>query len=122
MLADAHGAVESGGFGFPFGVRRVMKKDDAAPHNPVRAVCADALFSYTASQMMAPTAMIASIDATISVRVRSCMSGTLVPPRGIPKKCKTTRLLFGRRLGIDRSHSGGSWPVYGLRSLCYQFG
>ena len=122
MLAHTfYGAGGSGGF-FPFVSFGVRKKDDAAPTRPVRAVWADADPSTTASQMMAETASTASIEATISVRVMSCMSGTGLSPWRVPKKCKTTRLLFGRRLGINRRRWWGYGPVNGLRGLGYQFG
>lgn len=122
MLAHTfYGAGGSGGF-FPFVSFGVRKNELAAPTRPVRAVCADADPSTTASQMMAETASTAKILATISVRVMSCMSGTGLSPWRVPKKCKSPALLFGRRLGINRRRWWGYGPVYGLRRLGYQFG
>ena len=117
MLAHTfYGAGGSDGF-FPLVNLGVRKKDDAAPTRPVRAVWADADPSTTASQMMAPTAMTASIEATISVIVMSCMSGTGLSPWRVPKKCKATLLLLNCRLGVRWRHGRGSWPVYGFSRL-----
>jgi hypothetical protein len=122
MLAHTfYGAGGSGGR-LPlvnFGVR---KKDDAAPTRPVNAVCALADPSTTASQMMAPTESMASTDATTSVRVMSCMSGIGLPPWRVPKKCKTSCLLFGRGRLIGHRRCDLGWPFDGLSRHRHKFG
>ena len=116
MVSD-YGAGGSGGF-FPLANFGVRKKLLAAPTRPVRAVCADADPSTTASQMMAPTDITAKTLATISVRVMSCMSGTLVPPCRVPKKCKTSLLLYRGGGGVYDRWQGWLGTVYRLlRSL-----
>jgi len=72
--------------------------------------------------MMAPTDITANSDATISVIVMSCMSGTLVSPCRVPKKCNASLLLYRGGGRINDRREGWLGTLYGLLRSLDEFG